>query len=409
MLEKITARIDGYRDLVIELQKGLTALPAISPRSGGRGEASKAAFIVDFLEASGVEDIVRIDAQDPEADTGMRPNVIARLPGVDPSRTLWIMSHMDVVPSGDESRWSSPPFEARVDGDRIYGRGVEDNQQGIVSSLLLVRALLESGIRPHWNLALLFVADEEVGSAHGIRHVLSGENPFRPEDLVIVPDGGMPDGSMIEVAEKSILWTRFHVTGKTTHGSTPERGINATRAAARLITLLDGLYEDFPASEKVFDPPISTFEPTKSEANVENVNTIPGEHVFFMDARILPSIPVPDVKARIRTYCDRVEHEFKVRIAIDHPQEEHAAPPTPPDAPIVKALQRAVKQVYGVGARPMGIGGGTVAAYIRRTGIPAVVWSRMDETMHGFDEYALIPNILGDARVFAHVAMDAGI
>lgn len=405
--EKIARRLDSMRELVVKLETDLTAIPAISPRSGGTGEARKATYVREFLESAGVGEIERVDSEDPDAEGGLRPNMIARLPGRDASRTLWIMSHLDVVPPGDESKWSSPPWEARVDGDRIYGRGVEDNHQGIVASMILARALLEESVRPRWNLALLFVADEEVGSTHGIQHLIGTSNPFRPDDLVIVPDGGEPDGSMIEVAEKAILWTRFRVVGKMTHGSTPERGINATRAAAHLVTLLDGLYRDFPRKEEVFDPPISTFEPTKREPNVENVNTIPGEDVFYMDARILPGYELDEVKARMRSCCDAIAERFGVEVEMDHPQEEAAAPPTDPGSPVVKALQPAIKHVYGVDARPMGIGGGTVAAFIRRAGIPAVVWSRMDETMHGFDEYVLVPNIIGDAKVFAHVALDA--
>ena len=72
---------------------------------------------------------------------------------------------------------------------------------------------------------------------------------------------------------------------------------------------------------------------------------------------------------------------------------------------MVGALKRAVKAVYGVEARPMGIGGGTVAACIRRKGFGAAVWACMDETMHGPDEYVIIANLIGDAKVFAHLLL----
>jgi len=51
----------------------------------------------------------------------------------------------------------------------------------------------------------------------------------------------------------------------------------------------------------------------------------------------------------------------------------------------------------------MGIGGGTVAAFFRKAGIPAAVWSTMDDTAHSPDEYCLVENMLNDAKVFAHV------
>ena len=51
----------------------------------------------------------------------------------------------------------------------------------------------------------------------------------------------------------------------------------------------------------------------------------------------------------------------------------------------------------------MGVGGGTVAAHIRRRGRSVAVWSRLDETLHGPDEYCLLSNLLGDAKVMAYV------
>ena len=53
----------------------------------------------------------------------------------------------------------------------------------------------------------------------------------------------------------------------------------------------------------------------------------------------------------------------------------------------------------------MGIGGGTVAALFRRAGFNAACWSRLDDTAHQPNEYSVIDNIVGDARVFAHLFM----
>jgi succinyl-diaminopimelate desuccinylase len=75
--------------------------------------------------------------------------------------------------------------------------------------------------------------------------------------------------------------------------------------------------------------------------------------------------------------------------------------PTSPDAPVVKLLSGAIKEVYGVTPRPIGIVGGTVGAYLRNTGIDSVVWSRLHDSAHQPNEYALLENILGDAKVFA--------
>jgi succinyl-diaminopimelate desuccinylase len=401
---ELAKKIDGFRDYAIDLETKLTAIPALAPENDGEGEVKKAELIKQILQELKPDHMEELKCPDSRVPDGYRPNLLAYFNGQDRSRTIWIMTHMDIVPPGDLNMWKSDPYTVVVEGDKIFGRGVEDNQQGMVASFLAVKALRDAGVAPQYNIGLAIVADEETGSKYGLQYVLKEKrDAFRKEDIIIIPDAGNEDGTMIEVAEKSILWLKFKTTGKQCHASMPSQGINAHRAAAHLIVKLDSLYELFPQRDEVFDPPISTFEPTKKEANVPNVNTIPGEDVFYLDSRILPGVPVSEVEAKIREMVEEIEERFRVNIELESPQREEAAPPTPNDAPVVKALMEAVRDVYGRQAKPMGIGGGTVAAYVRREGLYAAVWSTMDETAHQPNEYARLSNILGDAKVFAHV------
>jgi succinyl-diaminopimelate desuccinylase len=348
-------------------------------------------------------DIEVIKAPDLDAPSGYRPNILAYDRGKSSAKTIWIMSHMDVVPPGELSLWSGDPFRPWVEGGKIFGRGVEDNQQDLVASIFAVKAFQALGVKPNYDIGLALVADEETGSDKGIAYVLQHSKAFRRKDLIIVPDAGNEDGTMIEIAEKSILWLKFKTLGKQTHGSMPEKGINAFKAASFLAAELNTLYDIFPAKDPVFDPPISTFEPTKKEANVPNINTIPGEDVFYMDSRILPNYKVADVEAKIKEIVAGIEARFKVKISIEEHQKALAAPPTPAQAAVVTALGKAIKAVYGKEGKPMGIGGGTVAALFRREGFEAACWSRLDETAHQPNEYCIIDNMVGDAKVFAHI------
>ena len=92
-------------------------------------------------------------------------------------------------------------------------------------------------------------------------------------------------------------------------------------------------------------------------------------------------------------------------IHLSYPNAVSAPPPTPADTPVAKALEKAVADVLGRKAKPVGIGGGTVAAFFREAGIPAVCWCTLDDTLHGPNEYCKIENLLNDARVFAHLAL----
>ncbi len=406
MKSQIFNYIEKSKSLVIDLEAGLTSRPAISPESGGEGEIDKCLYLEDWLKSHGITNLERHDAPDPRAKTGIRPNLVATIPGKNDTKRLWIMSHLDVVPPGEMSLWNSDPWKMIEKDGKLFGRGVEDNQQGLVSSVIAALSLLDQGIIPPHTVKLLFAADEENGSAYGIEWLIQNRELFRKDDMVLIPDGGDSQGVDIQIAEKNVLWITFKTQGMQAHGSRPNEGINAHLAGADLaVRLHDGLYSHFSGSDPLFEPPLSTFEPTKKEANVPNINTIPGEDSFSMDMRILPCYPNKTVLAEIDKIKAEIEAKYKVIVTyvINNAGESKA---TSADAPVVKILSKLVKEVYKVDTRVIGIGGGTVGAFLRNEGIDSVVWSRMDDTAHQPNEYTLMENILGDAKVMVLFMME---
>jgi len=404
MFRLVSERLDTYQGQVIEWQRELVSRVALGPEVGGVGEDDKAAFLTDLLQSWGLT-VDNYPAPDDRVPGGARPNLVAYLPGKKPDK-VWVLSHMDVVPPGDMSLWQSDPFTLRVDGDRLYGRGTEDDHHGIVMSLLAVKAFMDLNITPERTLALALVADEETGNEKGLVHVLREQaRLFSPQDLIIVPDAGSNDGTMIEVAEKSILWLKVTLLGQQGHASRPHKAKNTLRAAAHVIVALDDLQREFPRHNPLFRPPMSTFEPTRKEANVPNINTIPGKGVFYLDCRVLPDYDLAQVIEHVRAMATAAADKFGVTLEVETVQALPSAPPTAPDAPVVKALQQAIRQVYGREATPQGIGGGTVAAFFRQAGLPAAVWMTANDCAHQPNEFCFLSHILGDAKVLAHVCL----
>ena len=415
MKEKIFEFIENSSALVVELETELCKRPAISPDSGGEGELDKCQFLEGWLKAQGIDQLERYDAPDARAKGGVRPSLVATIPGRDSaehgsdgnataSPRLWIMSHLDVVPPGEASFWTSDPWKLEVvdGGKKLVGRGVEDNQQGLTSSVIAALAFVKQGLAPSRTVKLLFAADEENGSLFGIDWLIKN-NPdlFRKNDMVIIPDSGSADGRDIEIAEKSGVWVKFTTKGKQAHGSMPDKGVNAYLAAADLTLRLHyGLSEKFADKDPIFDPDYSTFQPTKKEPNVPNINTIPGEDVFYYDMRILPRHKVNDVFAEVDRIKAEVEKKHSVSVSYEFIQRNES-PATSPDSPLIAFLSKSVEEVYGVKTRCIGIGGGTFAAFLRKAGIDCAVWARFDSTAHQPNEYALMENILGDAKVMA--------
>jgi succinyl-diaminopimelate desuccinylase len=400
---KIDRRIEELRSSMIRMQTDLTARPALGPANGGVGEVEKCNYMKERFSALGLQ-VTEYRCPDPRVPCGYRPSLIGLMPGRNHDRTVWIMTHLDVVPPGAAELWKSDPYQVIEQDGRLFGRGVEDNQQEMVASFHTLQVLHDLGLQPYWDTGLVLAADEETGSRYGIDYVLKQEKRFRPDDLIIVADAGNDKGSEIEVAEKSIIWLKFATIGRQTHGATPQQGVNAHRAGAQLLLRIDQLlHERYAGQDPLFAPPVSTAEPTKKEANVPNINTIPGDDVFYFDCRILPQYPVQEVLDAVRSEAQKFAEELKIEVRVTTEQMEQAAPPTSPDAPVVKLLSRVVKEVYGLETKTIGVGGGTVAAFFRRAGFPAAVWGRYGGAAHQPNEFCIIDNMVGDARVYAHL------
>ncbi len=394
-IDMIKSKIDGYKDEMVQTLIDLVAIPAISPENGGEGELKRAEMLTKFLNGLGVTNIKRVDYKD-ESGT-IRPNLISKIGNKD--RTIWLLCHMDTVATGDLSLWKHDPFKAYVEDGKIYGRGTNDNGQALVATLYALKALLELKADLKYNFGIAFVADEEVGSHYGAEKLVN-ENIFSDRDMIIVPDWGVPNGDEIEVGEKGILWLKVVVEGKQVHASTPQMGINAFRLAVKFLNDVDKeLHSKYNLKNDMFDYPLSTFEMTKHEKNVDSVNIIPGLDVSYIDCRVLPNYKLDDVLKDINAIAEKRSDTGKVTVEVYN--REDPAIPTDPNSEVVKLLSDRIKQLRRIDVKPVGIGGGTVAKYFRDKEIPAAVWSTEDDIAHQPNEYSKITDLVEDSKVFA--------
>lgn len=404
-LQNVAHETEKLKDTMIQTLSELIRIPAIGPENGGEGESKKAEKLMQILQTIGFDKIERHDADDPRVPSGKRPNLIAYCYGENKAEMLWIITHLDIVPAGEESLWTiTKPFRPLVKDGKIYGRGSEDNMQPMVASIYAIKALKNLKIKPKRTVALAFVADEEHGSKYGIQHIIK-QKLFKKDDLVIVPDSGNENGSFIEIAEKSALWFKVCTIGKQTHASRPHMGLNAHRIGMQYATALDKLlHEKYSAKDAYFDPPESTIEPTKKDKNVDAVNIIPGEDITYFDCRMLPNYDLDKMQMDIRVLAEEFEKKTGAKIKIEVVSKSVAPKPTADDARIVLMLKDAIKQIRQIEPKAGGIGGGTCAAFFRKINMPAVVWSTIDEMAHQPNEYAKIDNIVNDAKIYAHLA-----
>jgi succinyl-diaminopimelate desuccinylase len=397
--------IEEYRDYIIDLYRKFIPIKSIGPENNGEGEWERAKVLYNIIKDI-FDEIRIIEAPDERVKEKSRPNIIAIKYGKNREKTFWIIAHIDTVPEGSLNLWKYDPFNVTVEDNKIYGRGVQDNGNGIVLGILLAKYLKDNNILPKYNYGLILASDEETGSKYGLKYILEKEsNLFKKDDWILVPDAGSSDGLEIEVAEKGILWIKFKVIGKQVHASNPDLGINSTKLGSMLILqLYDSLYEKYDKENKLFNPPKSTFEPTKVEKNVDNINTIPGEFIFYYDCRILPDYNLDEVYQTIEYICKEFERNYNCKIDIEIVNKDYPSILENIDNnEFLNELKEAIKKYKNNEPRLVGIGGGTYAKYLREKGLNAIVWSTYNESAHMPNEYIDINDIINDAKILLEI------
>lgn len=395
LCELIAARKEEMAADLMEM----SFIPAINPRMNGKGEYKRMQWIMSALDKYQIPYEV-IKVPDTAVDEGVRLNIVVKFDGLETTeKTVWLIAHVDTVNTGALENWMNDPFSPLRSDGKIYGLGVEDNSQAVITGIYTARLLQEYDIRAKCNIGFIFASDEETGSKYGL-HALIEQNVFGKYDEAIVPDGGSPDGTFIEIAEKSQVWLRFTVNGKQAHAAMPEFGINACSVGMHMgVEIEDTLKKEFNAVDTLFQPPISTFELTQKFSNVDSPNVLPGKDIFIIDMRILPIYTVDAVMGRIQEITKKYEKEYSVVVELEYVTRVDAPAPTSKDSEIVKNLISSLQE-QGIKAYYGGIGGGTCGAVLREKNIPAVIWSTLDELAHQPNEYVIIDNLVRDAQIF---------
>ena len=395
-LEMILKKIDDSRNDIIKDMMDMIRIPSIGPANGGEGEGKRADFLMTLL--NGYDEIKRIDVDDADYPGIKRPSILAVKKGKRKG-TVWIVAHTDTVLPGDLTLWKYPPFEPHLEDGKIYGLGAEDNGQAVISSIYASK-FFDMELKGR-SIGIALVADEETTSEMGIGWLVKN-GYFTKDDIILVPDWGSPGSSMVDVAEKHLLWVKVSVKGKQTHGSTPGLGLNAYRIGAKFMTdLLKELEEKYSKRDDIFYPPVSTFEPTKNSVTVGNVNTIPGYYEFWLDCRILTCYDPKEVYDFMVSFAKKESKRTGAEISVDKEQLTFSGSPSNIDSDEYRLFCRSIKEITGIDVTALGIGGGTCANFFRLAGMNAYVWESEGGSLHQPNEFVKVDNIVTDAKVYA--------
>ena len=345
------------------------------PRQRRRGRATtRRVWLAAVLEQPPLRQHRALRRPRPRARrTACGPTSSPAAAGVSSARTVWIMSHLDIVPPGDRLAVDGRPVHAARRGwQAVRSRRRGQPAGGGVEPAGGARASWSSGVRPPVDLALLFCADEETGSrlrrrATCAEHHRSCSDPATCSwSRTPATAEGTLRGGRREVASGGCEGA--HTTGKQCHGSTPQLGINAFRAAERPGDSPRVAVHHLPGSRTRCStrrsapsspPRRRPTSPTSTPSRATTCST--------STAACCPDTPSPTWRRRSGASPPRSSGARASR----SPSRTSSAPrrrrPPASTAPWCAACSAAIRQVHGVTPEPRGIGGGTVAAVFRRS------------------------------------------
>lgn len=275
VLDELLTEVDKARDELVELLQDLVRIPTVNTGVMPTGnETELCQFLKKKLDAEGI---------DSEIMEGVptRGNLVARLPGAEDGKAkLMFMSHTDVVPIGDESKWLHPPFSGKLDGGRIYGRGSSDCKGLTVCEVMAVILLKRLKVPLKRGLILAAGSDEETGSKNGFRWLAAHRREKIAAEFAINEGGGgsfqTPRGLCWGVAlgEKGRLEAKIDFSGRSCHASVPWKGDNALVKLSQAVQKINNYQSELNVSAVAFRELPRLFPVKEAEITPENIDNL---------------------------------------------------------------------------------------------------------------------------------------
>jgi succinyl-diaminopimelate desuccinylase len=407
--DRIWERIDTEKEDILDLASRLIKIPSENPPGDMREVAN---FISEYLEGYGIS----CERHEPEEG---KINLICTL-GNGSGRKLVLNGHMDVVPAGDATRWSFPPFSGTIKDGFLHGRGASDMKGGDTGIISAMRLLVDAEEDLNGQVALTLVPDEETMGSMGTGWILE-RKLVEPDACIIAEPTDVP---LIDIGQKGAYWGKVRVKGTPIHGSlSPYKGDSAILKACRVMNkmfditktkvkqpddIVDVIESSKPLIEKLIGEKgigVILSSPTLNIGIIKGgtkVNMVAPECEFEFDIRLPIGFTTEQatekLKGLLSEFRDDVDLELATTINPNY---------TSPTRPIVEITRENVRHALGRNPDIFVQWASSDARHFRLRGIDTVHYGpAIIEGIHGLNEKVRTEDIITATKVYAGVVLD---
>ncbi|OGP90226.1 MAG: peptidase M20 [Deltaproteobacteria bacterium RBG_16_47_11] len=411
------------REELIKLTQDLIRIPSVRSQKEGSNEEKVAIFLSHLLEEMGLDVVVE------EVEPGS-PNVIAVLQGEGEGRCLMFECHTDVVTEGDPSEWKYGPYEGRLVGNRIYGRGACDTKGNLAAAIKAVQAISHSGIPFKGRILLGILVDEE-GMMSGVKHFIRQGWATGIHAAIICE----PVDNQLCITQKGALRAELITIGKMSHGAMPLAGLNPIPPMISILEKIRQLEEE--EIERLGKDAFlgyPSITPTVLQAPVRGepqLNVIPYQCRALLDIRTVPgqshealkkqleeivkeeersintnlgSGPLKEIRETLEKNLSKgISFQSTLNVFEDRPWTK-----TSREEWIVRAVSKAIQSVAGEEPTYGGVPGATDGTFLSAwAGIPIVTLGAGKWMIpHQKDEWVSVEELELTAKIYAASALE---
>jgi len=294
--------------------------------------------------------------------------------------------HTDVVPSGPEQSWFSPPFEPTIRDGMLFGRGAADMKTSIAAFITSIESFIEDHPDHEGSIALLITSDEEGVAVDGtVRVVEALQARGEKLDYCIVgePTSNKLVGDMIKNGRRGSLSGTLIVQGIQGHIAYPHLVKNPIHMVAPAIAELAGTTWD---DGNEYFPPTS-WQISNINGGTGATNVVPGTVEILFNFRFSTASTEQELKDRVHAILDK--HEVKYELQ----WELSGKPYITPKGNLVEAISHAIEQSYGITPELSTSGGTSDGRFIADICSQVIEFGPLNATIHKLNECVAVADI----------------
>ena len=299
---------------------------------------------------------------------------------------LCFAGHTDVVPSGPETSWQSPPFEPTVTEGLLVGRGAADMKGSLAAMVVAVENFVAKNPDHSGRIAFLITSDEEGIAANGTVKVvdwLKQQNIIPEYCLVGEPSSSEKCGDTIKNGRRGSLGCKLRVIGKQGHVAYPHLADNPIHNVAPALTELASYEWD--KGNDFF--PATSFQVSNINGGTGATNVIPGELDIVFNFRFSTEVTEQQLRETTETILNKHQLDYKIDWHLS------GQPFLTAEGELVDAAVSAVKQVTGLDTLLSTAGGTSDGRFIAPMGTQVVELGPVNATIHQINECVAVDDL----------------